>query len=106
MEYRKNFKVMGLRYIGDIELDVNEIADSRFKDIWRYDYCRAGGTMWTIFNHKGELYVKDKLKSTLKEYCQDLVDGRFEELYIYGYLRDQQLPVKIASAICTTRKHI
>ena len=103
---KKNFKVMGLRYIGDIELDIDEVAHDRFNEIWRYDYCRSEGTMWTIFNHKGERYIEDKLKSTLKEYCQDLVDGRFEELYIYGYLRDKQLPIKIASAKCINRVHI
>lgn len=103
---KKNFKVMGLRYIGDIELYIDEVSNDRFKDIWRYDYCRPGGTMWTIFNHKGERYIEDKLKSTLKEYCQDLADDRFEELYIYGYFRDKQLPIKIASARCINRVHI
>ena len=103
---KKNFKAMGLRYIGEIELEVDEIIDSRFQDIWRYDYSRPGATMWTIFNHKGERYVEDKLKTTLLGYCQDLADGCFEELDVYGYLRDKQLPIKIASAKCTNRIHI
>ncbi len=102
----KKFRTMGLRYIGDIELEVDDIVNSRFEEIWRYDFCRPQATMWTIFNHDGERYVEDKINRTIGEYCKDLADERFDKLIVYGYIRGQELPVKLATAICTYRTHI
>lgn len=97
----KRSQVLGRKYLADIEADITDGID--YKTIWRFDYCKPSGCMWTVFNHKADELSAKKIRKYYDEYVVDLADDYFGKLLIYGYQRGKELPILLASVTATHR---